>query len=810
MESLAKGMLFAATAMSLVLGSAAHAQSATSSVSAAAPPAGSLGAVTPGQQPRSAANPPSEPSTSGPLAVNTVTEIVVTAQKRSQKLSDVPESVSVVSGDALQKQGVRSVEDLAKIVPGLTYVDSGSSTPVFSLRGVGFFDTAIGSRPAVSVYVDETPLPFSSMAQGSAFDLQRVEVLKGPQGTLFGQNSTGGAINYIAAKPTSVFHTGYDLSYGRFNDTNFEGYVSGPVTNNVNARAALRYERSDGDQYSYTRDATLGSKDFLEGRLILDWKPRDDLKIEVNLNGFHDGGDTRAAQHLAFIAQSPANTFRISGTPNYPAFPQNDRAADWDPNTDYSKNNRFYQASIRVDWSLNDTTTVTSITSYAHYDESQLTDLDGTATPATDLIGGGHLSSFNQELRLAGQVSNLHWLTGVNYAFDRTIEHDVFTFLNSTSLYSTFPFGLAPSARANTDQRFNTSAAFVNLDYDLPQHFTVHGGARFTQADLSYSGCAADRNGEDAAGYTGLFNALRARQGLAAIPLIQPNGCILLDSTLTPALAVGRLNQNNVSWRAGLDWKPIRGLLVYANVSRGYKAGSAPTIPALSIASYQPVTQESVLAYEVGIKSPIFGHYGDISVAGFYDDYTDKQVLGRFLASPNILGPLQGLVNIPQSHVTGAEFQIDLRPVQGLTVSIGGTYLDTAVDGTFINYSILGAQESFSGDAFPYTPKYQLVAQAEYRRPITGGLEMSVGGSLNYRSSTKAGFGSETLLNIDSYTLLDLRAGIGQIGGGWTVNVYGRNVTDVYYWTNVARTADNVRRLAGQPATYGVELSQRF
>src|SRR3546814_508057 len=134
-------------------------------------------------------------------------DIVVTASKRAENLSDVPMSITAISGDSLREKGITDIQGLVKVTPGLSYTDSGQGTPVFSLRGVGFFETSIGARPTVSVYTDEVPLPFSVMAQGAAFDLERVEVLKGPQGTLFGSNSTGGAINYIAAKPRSEEHT---------------------------------------------------------------------------------------------------------------------------------------------------------------------------------------------------------------------------------------------------------------------------------------------------------------------------------------------------------------------------------------------------------------------------------------------------------------------------------------------------------------------------------------------------------------------------------------------------------------------------
>ena len=156
-------------------------------------------------------------------------EVVVTAQKRQESINSVPMTINAVSGEQLLAQGIHSVGDLAKIAPGFHYTPSPYSTPIYSIRGIGFNESSLGAKPNVSVYVDEVPLAFPIVTAGVALDLERVEILKGPQGTLFGQNSTGGAINYIAAKPTNQLEAGVNAEYGRFNEANLEGFVSGAV-----------------------------------------------------------------------------------------------------------------------------------------------------------------------------------------------------------------------------------------------------------------------------------------------------------------------------------------------------------------------------------------------------------------------------------------------------------------------------------------------------------------------------------------------------------------------------------------------------
>ncbi len=220
-----------------------------------------------------------------------VGEIIVTANKREQNLSNVGLSISALSGDQLAKQRVGDVSDLAKVTPGLAFAPTANSTPVYTLRGVGFFETTLSAYPDVSTYIDQAPLPLPVMTTLTAFDLERVEVLKGPQGTLFGNNATGGAINFIAAKPTREFAAGADFSYGRFNTFETSGFISGPITSTLRARLAVKMVNGDDWQKSYTRidggvpagylalgvpagfdkrQDTIGKRDNIAGRLLFD------------------------------------------------------------------------------------------------------------------------------------------------------------------------------------------------------------------------------------------------------------------------------------------------------------------------------------------------------------------------------------------------------------------------------------------------------------------------------------------------------------------------------------------------------------
>jgi iron complex outermembrane receptor protein len=739
-------------------------------------------------------------------------DIVVTANKRAENLLSVPVSVTAVSGDQLVNKGIYSVQDLVKVTPGLSYVESGRSIPVFSLRGVGYFDQSIAARPTVSVYVDEAPIPFPVEAKGAAFDLQRVEVLKGPQGTLFGQNATGGAINYIAAKPTSTLTAGATASFGRFDTFDGQAYVSGPLTDTLRARVAVRGVRSGDWQRSYTRDDTIGAQRFLQGRVLLDWKPTDNLTVSLNVNGWHDGSDTQAPQYRAFVPGSPSRVAVVPNLISYPIAPENGRAADWNPGTPYRADNDFWQASLRADYVTSGGVTLTSLSSYSWAKINQLAEGDGTSLMNLDALLTGRLKSFSQELRAAGDIGPVSFIAGLNYEADDTRQAQGIDITYSSTAYSVGAPPALPLDKISSElnQHFDTYAAFLNLDYHISDTITLRGGARYTIADLRYDACSVGLSANAADAFTRLVNRTRANLGLTPIGPLAIGQC----SSINPSGATDRyfssFNQDNVSWRAGIDWKPRPGTLIYASVSKGYKAGSGSTPAATNALQFAPVNQESVLAYEVGAKASLFDRHVEVTAAAFYYDYRNKQVLGRAVYEPNVFGALNALTNVPKSEVKGAEAQITVFPIRGLTLTAAGTYLDTRVLGNFANVDILGNPINFRHNAFPYTPKWQIVLDGEYKLPIAERTQLIFGANANYRTKTTAGFGGNSILDIDPYWLVDLRAGVDLADGKYRIQVYGRNVTNQYYWTNVSRSVDNARRYTGMPATYGVQLSVKY
>lgn len=753
-----------------------------------------------------------DPSTSkrGAVQEGGIEDIIVTAQKRSQSLNAVPISITAASGEQLIQQGISSTADLARIVPGLTAQPTPYSVPVYTLRGVGFYESSLSASPTVAVYTDEVPLPFSAMTKAAALDVQRVEVLKGPQGTLFGNNTTGGAINYIANKPTDTFEAGIVASYGRFNTVDLQGFVSGPLASNVNARLSVRAVNSGDWQYSTSRPGDgLGKQKQYQGRFLVDFQPNDQLKVTLNLNGWIDKSDTQAAQLSKIVIAVPGSS-KIPLIQAQALAPRNARAADWTSVSGFGPQRRddyFVQGALRADYELSDALTLTSITSLERYKASSNNEFDGTPLRISDVLARGHINTFSQELRASGTSGGLTYVLGANYERDKTLDLQDFQFGDATAS-TVGPEEISQTGNFSR-QNVTTKAVFGNVEYEIVPNLTIQGGARYTEVKRSFSGCGGDVNipGNTFLAFNFLQSILRTDGGFEPIG---PNSCYTFRPGFIPynlEPVRGQLNENNVSWRGGVSYKtPNRGL-VYATISKGYKAGSFPTLPGTQDIQYLPVRQESILAYEVGFKQPVLDNKVQLIGAAFYYDYKGKQLRGRLIDI--VFGPLDTLVQIPKSRVWGLEGQIIAQPVKGLNFSIAGTYVNTKVK-EFTGFNAGGNLQNYAGSRFPYAPKLQIVADTQYDFDLSSNFGGFVGASLNHNGSTNASVGYPGDYTIPAYTLLDLRAGVKAPDDSWNLQVWGRNVTDKYYWSNVVLFNDTLVKYAARPATYGVTFGYKF
>lgn len=770
--------------------------------------------------------------------------IVVTANKREQSLDEVGLAISALGGEALANKALTSQEDLAAVVPGMSFTPTQLKAPVITLRGVGFYETSLASYPAVTSYLDQVPLTFPVTAAHAGFDVQRVEVLKGPQGTLFGQNSTGGAINYVANKPTDFLEAGVSLSYGRFDEFHGSAYISGPLAEGINARLSVDSEYSSDWQRSTSRpDDTLGSKDYLAGRLQLQFVPSDRFEALLSVNAWQDKSDPQAAQLHAINPVFPGLQNPFLNT--VPLTPFKARLADWTPTASGDvfppAREPFADAwmvlpSLSVRWEIVDGITMNSISAYTKYKQHNGYDNDAIPLRIVEFNRvDGDIESFFQEVRISNDAnSTLRWTLGATYEKSSVTENSDDWFINSST---TPTFGYSGSTQIS-DQDMDTWAIFGNVEFEIADNLNLRGGMRYTKSKRdSHVSVVDPGDGTFEAVFQGLADAIQlgfipiagfTPPGVPAPPI--NGGPTTIDNvtfdgtpaTYLPSAINVRLNEDNVSWRVGLDYVLDDGTLLYANVAKGYKAGSIPVASAATIQQFAPVTQESVLSYEAGVKYKTPDRRIALQLAGFYYDYSDKQLRAK-LADP-IFGPLDFLQNVPSSRIWGVEADATIYPTDGLTFTASFAYLDGKIQ-DFQGLNSIGDPVDFSGSRMPYVPKIQLNVTGDYEWDV-GEVRAFIGSDVRLRSSTVTQIGgaasivplpgfrssvpTEKIFDIPSYVTVDARAGVRFNDERIEISVYGRNIFDKYYITNIFPVYDTYVRYAGRPATYGVRVSFKY
>ncbi|MBR9909235.1 MAG: TonB-dependent receptor [Gammaproteobacteria bacterium] len=745
-------------------------------------------------------------------------EIVVTAQKRSENINEVPMSISALGGEELMNKGFSDTEDLVKVVPGFTVTKTNSNSPVFSLRGVGLYlyDSGVGASPAVSVYIDEVGLPSPAMTSGVSFDLERVEVLKGPQGTLFGQNATGGAINFIAAKPTEETTAGVTVSIDQHNKTDIEAFVSGALTDTLLARLAIGSTQGGAWQESVTRpNDELGDKDQFQARLLLDWQATDNLSLKLNVTTATDESDSAGAQFTVYhpgrvVGGTHPDPVAHAGLTATPVLGNADpEDADWTPGTNFADNSfDFY--SVRADYDISDSLTLNSLTAYQEVEIDMLIDQDGSAVEHLNINPIGSAETFSQELRLSGDTDRIRWVAGLSYE-QSDIINNLYYF--NSNLAANYAFG--PSLAYQTILTENTSdvktkAAFTNIEYNITESFAAQAGIRYTDSSRDAINC----NYGDENGPQNFINAIGAVLGPGSYGF-GPGDCFMLEASLgAAAVPTGvieqTLDENNTSWRVGLTYTTDSDTILYGNVSRGYKSGTIIPSGGLVRKSFEPTVQEELTAYEAGFKASLFDNRAQLNGALFFYDYKDKQV--PTVVPDSAFVRLPALGNVPESEVKGLELQLITVLAEGLDLSLAATYLSTEVTSDFVVADLVSSA-NVNGSDLPNTPELSFVSDLQYRWSLTSDMDMLVGTSVTYVDEALARFqdsATEPAPVLPSYTLVDVRVGISSSDDTWQVQLWGRNVADEHYFTSDNNSVDTSYRYAGQGANYGLTFSYRM
>ncbi|WP_408586602.1 TonB-dependent receptor [Novosphingobium sp.] len=781
-------------------------------------------------------------------------EIIVTAQRREQSLSEVPVSIQAFGSEALKNLRVTSTEDLPSVAPSLNISRGYQGVPIYTLRGVGFNTINLSATSTVGTYLDEVALAYPFMNSGPVYDLERVEVLKGPQGTLYGRNTTAGLVNFISAKPKDTVSAGLTVEGGNFKTFNSEGFVNLPLGETTAIRAAFRTEDSwDGWQKSASRDETLGENHRYGGRLTLTSRPVDGLKVELAANGWINKSDSLAGQAVGFTPNTdPANgtlfsAFNAAGVPEFIAANKHkwdQDHADWAPlsqrgpdigrgagiSDPLKENDWFVGLRGLIEYEINPNISVISLTGFNKVKRRAAFDWSGAPYEILIQKADGQAKSFSQELRLQGKTGPANWTVGGYYSHDKVIDTNrtmlgqnanvgavrglIFGLDLLNSPFNSDGYTAADVATAFRTYRdtanfdVETKSLFASADWQLDPSLTLTTGIRYTRDTQDYVGCSRDFNGSMLPNVN-LFNRAFFYQAYGAFTTpIKANECNTFDPvTKTFGAVKSKLDEDNVAWRVALGWEVTPDAHLFASVTRGYKSGSTPVNAANISTQNAPARQEKLTSYELGAKLALANRAVNLNLTGFYYDYGNKQ-LAVYFADP-IYTTLLRLDNIPKSRAYGIDGDVSVNVGQHLNVMLAGTLLKTEVQG-YVGIDAGANTFNYDGAAFPLSPKFSGAATVTWDSPITDklGLRAIVNG--RYQSSAKNTLEDDPQLNLKPYGTINASIGIHDADNKWEATLWARNLTNEYYWVSAATNANLAVRFPGHSRTWGVTLRTLF
>lgn len=754
-------------------------------------------------------------------------EVVVTAQKRQQSINDVGITMNAFNASQLDDYGITRADDLEALVPGLTITNSQpAGAPVYTIRGVGFNDFTTSASSTVGIYADTTNIPYPVMTRGALFDIERVEVLKGPQGDLYGRNTTAGTINFISNKPREEFEAGVELSYDNFETLDFEGYVSGALSDSVRGRLALKRISSDGWQESVSRpgDTPLGERDETALRGILDIDFNDNVNLLLTARYFRDQSETVAATVTAI---GPG--FDPSSLPA--SFDAED--ADWTADHRPQNDNETRGLSASLSWDIGPLTLV-SLTAYDDFTRDRARfDTSGVNYEDADITNSTDIEVFSQEFRLESTLdSGLYWTAGLYYNDDRIEEEYLMEFRDS--------FGLTGESRYRQDTE--SFALYGHVEIPLAEDFQLTLGGRYTEEDRAWSGCTYDTGDGLMAGFYNFFvtPVFLAPQGFDPAPVPLGGCAVFNDVPGTPGFGeytafADDLETEQTMGKVSLNWNVSDDVLLFATVSSGFKSGGYNGAIALSHQQLQPYAKEELLSYELGVKSTLLEGAMQLNAALFYYDYEDKQELTTFIAP---VGGVVGFDNVPESTVQGAELEMQWAITEGLRWNLGLAWLDTDVDewSARCPAGLLGApvdlpqgcpaessygNELFydaSGTSLNNSPELQATSTLSYTFGLGSALTGTVAADISYKDDNIGSISAPTSDAKDvpfsgylpDYTLVNARFTVAAADGNWSAMVWGRNLADEYYWHSAGSGNSVSTRINGMPLTYGVTFSKHW
>lgn len=734
-------------------------------------------------------------------------EIIVTATKREKSLQEVPLSIAALSGDMLEEMNIRNLEDLSIYVPNFSKGETGIG-PVINIRGVASGANQ-GFEQSVVMFVDDIPMSRAPLSRMPMFDLERVEVLRGPQNVLFGKNSVGGAVAFVSARPTEELSGKLGVTYeNEYDDFEVTGVLSGPLSDRVNARVAVRdaqyggyYKnrlngRDEEDRNEQTIRGTLDFKvnDSVDVLFKLEHNEVDGLGLGeevvagysnplpqslVNPFGGMDFGE--AAGFLAFLTGQDIGSTEVS----------KDRVRDTNPLEFYELS--MDTAELIANWDRDDFT-LTSITGWVQYGEDRLYDGDLTGVDVLSQDFSEDYEQFSQEIRLASNPgSAVEWMAGAYFqTWDlegdeiwRIDDQNILTALGALSPALGYFSVMANSTSVkHYENDSDTWAVFGQLAIDLSETFRLTLGGRFTRESkegFRFLDIFNSTTGEFdlAQGITGscVFNSDYYTLGLisAASPLPGCDGNFVAAGAYPTHSINDKISENQFTPSIIAEWAVTEDDKIYARADKGFKAGGFDAKGArVKDFLYRP---EKVWAYEIGSKNTLANGAATFNVAAFYMDYSDLQT-SSFDGQAAFV-----VTNAAKATIKGIEAEARWRATEKLSIYGSLAYLDAKFD-EYAQASC-NAWESLltgqtvcdrSGRQFAYVPERAATVGIDYATHAFGDFNLRTSIDASYESKYFSDSSAEDLLLQDGYTMINLRVALES--DHWVVAVLGKNLSD--------------------------------
>ena len=725
------------------------------------------------------------PAATQPAAVD---EIVVTAFKREERLQEVGATITALSAQTLRSSRIGGLADLSSYAPNVDIKETvPGALPTVTMRGIGLDDFSTTSSPAAGVYIDEVPLSSPGLMSGDFMDLERIEALKGPQGTLYGRNTTAGALNIISAKPEKDFDALAKVGYGDYQTFDAEGMVNIPLSDRAQLRLNAKTIQQDKGYWKSTLLANgapgerdIGSRDVWLGRAQLALQPIDDLSINLKLEGQRTRSEIGVPKNFGtftpgapFVPCAPVLAGHVDNSQCADAFGyQNPHSSpyrgDWAGQFPYSVDQ--INATSLINYDLGGFS-LTSVTGYINFARFYHIDVDATPLQEFDYLENEAVRQFTQEFRVGKDTALVDLLGGAFVSWDHVLGDNV----NQSDQWPLLLFGAASgSGKTTYNQTTRSAALYANATWHLRSDLDLVTGLRYTGEERHYAGGTTFITPSPFAGINDTF----------------------LDD---------KIHDHNVTWKLGLNYRLTPDVMLYGSAARGVKSGgffSGFTNNNAQLLPYQP---ETLTAYELGAKTQPSASL-TLNGAAFYYDYSDPQTFVRYVDPITTLS-VQKVGNVDSAKVYGAEFEAHWRPVTGLSLNAGLGLLHTRLSSFATAAGTIPA-----GNRLPNAPKVTFNGSARYEWSIAEGLTAAVQGEAHSSGTVFKDAANDPLIAADSYWLFNARATIAKPDAHWELALWGKNLTDKLYEVQGANlsTLGVLNKNYNTPRTFGVELTYRY